>query len=91
MKEEPFESPTVFNFYPPDNLIPNTSLLGPEFRIFNSMGGFDTHTNQLPEQDSLFNDLNQSLSAFYQATVEMGVASNVTMFTLSDFGRTYSQ
>jgi uncharacterized protein (DUF1800 family) len=36
MKEEPFESPTVFNFYPPDNMIPNTSLVGPEFRIFNS-------------------------------------------------------
>ena len=36
MKEEPFESPTVFNFYPPDNLVPNTTLVGPEFRIFNS-------------------------------------------------------
>jgi uncharacterized protein (DUF1501 family) len=57
--------------------------------FFVSMGGFDTHTNQLPQQDSLFNDLNQSLSAFYQATVEMGVASNVATFTLSDFGRTY--
>jgi uncharacterized protein (DUF1800 family) len=36
MKEEPFESPTVFNFYPPDNAIPGSTLLGPEFRIFNS-------------------------------------------------------
>ena len=36
MKEEPFESPTVFNFYPPDNGVPGTTLLGPEFRIFNS-------------------------------------------------------
>ena len=36
MKEEPFESPTVFNFYPPNNTIPGTTLLGPEFRIFNS-------------------------------------------------------
>ncbi len=36
MKEEPFESPTVFNFYPPDNVIAGTTLLGPEFRIFNS-------------------------------------------------------
>jgi uncharacterized protein (DUF1800 family) len=36
MKEEPFESPTVFNFYPPDNVISGTTLLGPEFRIFNS-------------------------------------------------------
>ncbi len=36
MKEEPFESPTVFNFYPPDNVTAGTTLLGPEFRIFNS-------------------------------------------------------
>ncbi len=36
MKEEPFESPTVFNFYPPDNMIAGTTLRGPEFRIFNS-------------------------------------------------------
>ncbi len=58
--------------------------------FFVSMGGFDTHGGQLAQQDSLFNDLNQSLSAFYQATAEMGVANNVTTFTLSDFGRTYS-
>jgi hypothetical protein len=36
MKEEPFESPTVFNFYPPDNVIAGTTLLGPEFRIFST-------------------------------------------------------
>jgi len=36
MKEEPFESPTVFNFYSPMSVIPGTSLLGPEFQIFNS-------------------------------------------------------
>jgi len=58
--------------------------------FFVSMGGFDTHSGQLPQQDSLFNDLNQSMAAFYQATVEMGVANSVTTFTLSDFGRTYS-
>ena len=58
--------------------------------FFVSMGGFDTHSGQLAQQDSLFNDINQSLNAFYQATTEMGVANNVTTFTLSDFGRTYS-
>jgi uncharacterized protein (DUF1501 family) len=58
--------------------------------FFVSMGGFDTHSGQLAQQDSLFNDINQSLNAFYQATNEMGVANNVTTFTLSDFGRTYS-
>ena len=58
--------------------------------FFASMGGFDTHSGQLAQQDSLFNDMSQSLNAFYQATAEMGVANNVTTFTLSDFGRTYS-
>jgi len=58
--------------------------------FFVSMGGFDTHGGQLAQQDSLFNDMNQSLNAFNQATTEMGVANNVTTFTLSDFGRTYS-
>ncbi len=67
------------------------SALGLQRQIFFvSLGGFDTHSNQLAQQDSLFNDMNQSLSAFYQATVEMGVAPNVSTFSLSDFGRTYS-
>ena len=30
-----------------------------------------------------------ALKAFYDATVQLGVASNVTSFTLSDFGRTF--
>ena len=33
MGQNPFYSPTVFNFYPPDYIIPGTSLLGPEFGI----------------------------------------------------------
>ena len=35
MRQEPFNSPTVFNFYPPNFVIQNTTLLGPEFKIFN--------------------------------------------------------
>jgi uncharacterized protein (DUF1800 family) len=35
MKQEPFESTTVFNFYPPNYVIQGTQLLGPEFKIFN--------------------------------------------------------
>lgn len=31
--QNPFNSPTVFNYYPPDFVIPGTSLLGPEFGI----------------------------------------------------------
>ncbi len=31
-----FNAPTVFNFYPPTYIVPGTSLLGPEFAIFNT-------------------------------------------------------
>jgi uncharacterized protein (DUF1501 family) len=38
-------------------------------------------------QYDLFTDLSASLTAFYNATVELGVANQVTTFTASDFGR----
>lgn len=56
--------------------------------FFCSLGGFDTHNNQLPTQASLLAQLGQAMRAFYAATVELGVATSVTTFTLSDFGRT---
>jgi uncharacterized protein (DUF1800 family) len=36
MRQEPFVSGSVFNFYPPNYVIPGTQLLGPEFKIFNT-------------------------------------------------------
>lgn len=36
MGQVPFRPPTVFNFYPPDYIIPGTSLNGPEFAIMNT-------------------------------------------------------
>jgi uncharacterized protein (DUF1800 family) len=36
MKQPPFFSPTVFNFYHPDHVIQGTTLLGPEFEILNT-------------------------------------------------------
>jgi uncharacterized protein (DUF1501 family) len=57
--------------------------------FFVSIGGFDTHSAQLPNQDALFLEMSPAMAAFYQATVELGVAPDVTSFTLSDFGRTY--
>lgn len=33
MSEAPMESPSVFNFYPPDYGIPGTNLVGPEFAL----------------------------------------------------------
>lgn len=56
--------------------------------FFVSLGGFDTHSDQLAQQDRLYSQLSQAMGAFYQATVEIGVGQQVTTFTLSDFGRT---
>jgi len=36
MSQDIFNSPSVFNFYPPASLIPQTALNGPEFAIFNT-------------------------------------------------------
>ena len=56
--------------------------------FFVSLGGFDTHDFQLRDQPALHATLAAALNAFYQATVELGVAGEVTTFTASDFGRT---
>jgi len=57
--------------------------------FFVSLGGFDTHGGQLATQDALLAQLSPALKAFYDATVEMGVDSQVTTFTESDFARTF--
>jgi len=52
--------------------------------FFCSLGGFDTHSGQLNDytgQTPLLLQLSQALGAFYSATVELGVAQNVTAFT----------
>ena len=57
--------------------------------FFASLGGFDTHSNQLATQQTLLSQVSQALAAFHAATVELGVEDSVTSFTLSDFGRTF--
>jgi uncharacterized protein (DUF1501 family) len=67
--------------------------------FFCSLGGFDTHSNQNPNanplnfnagQPGLLNQVSQAMAAFYQCTSgELGVGSQVTTFTESDFSRTF--
>jgi uncharacterized protein (DUF1501 family) len=57
--------------------------------FFCSLGGFDTHSDQLGTQSALLTQLSQAMSAFYQATQELGVANSVSTFTLSEFSRTF--
>ena len=57
--------------------------------FFVSLGGFDTHNGEIAAQQTLFSQLSPALRAFHDATVGLGVGSQVTTFTLSDFSRTY--
>jgi uncharacterized protein (DUF1501 family) len=57
--------------------------------FFVSLGGFDTHANELATLTTLLGQLAPALKSFYDATVQLGVANQVTTFTLSDFGRTF--
>lgn len=57
--------------------------------FFCSLGGFDTHTNEINTHNNLYPQLSPALAAFYDATQELGMAQNVTTFTESDFSRTF--
>jgi uncharacterized protein (DUF1501 family) len=56
--------------------------------FFVSLGGFDTHDSLATAHPALMASVGNALAAFYQSTVELGVADRVTTFTGSDFGRT---
>ena len=56
---------------------------------FCSVGGYDTHSNELTTQNNLLTELSQCMNAFYQATKELGISDRVTLFTASDFSRTF--
>lgn len=58
--------------------------------FFVSLGGFDNHDGLLDTHPQLLSSVAAALDAFYKATVELGVAQQVTSFTASDFGRTLS-
>jgi uncharacterized protein (DUF1501 family) len=64
--------------------------------FFVQLGGWDTHAAQLINaapttgtHAALLAQISAAVNAFYNATLELGVANQVTTFTASDFGRTY--
>lgn len=70
-------------------LIAARTSLGVKRQVFFvSLGGFDLHDNLMSTHPVLLGKLDEALNAFYKATVELGVANQVTAFTASDFGRT---
>jgi uncharacterized protein (DUF1501 family) len=65
------------------------ALGGTRHIYFVSLGGFDTHSNQLGQHAGLLSDIGNSVSAFYKSLKALGLADKVTLFTASDFGRTF--
>lgn len=66
------------------------AALGVQRQIFFAgIGNFDTHSDQLALQANLLAGIGPAIAAFYQATQEMGIADDVTSFTMSDFARTF--
>ena len=57
--------------------------------FFTSMGGYDTHNEQRNDLANRYNELGPALAAFQRALDGLGVADQVTTFTLSDFNRTF--
>ena len=75
----------------------NATVQGNRQIFFASMGGFDTHGNQLVTGSPLLGDhaallqqLGDALGAFYTALKNLGLGASVTTFTQSDFGRTFA-
>ena len=70
-------------------MIASRNSLGAKRQVFFvSLGGWDTHDNQLTTQPGLHAQVAGALSYFYNATVGLGISDRVTTFTGSDFGRT---
>jgi uncharacterized protein (DUF1501 family) len=70
-------------------LISARGALGTKRQVFFvSVGGFDNHDGLASAHPQLMATVGNALAAFYQATVDLGVANSVTTFTASDFGRT---
>lgn len=57
--------------------------------FFCSIGGYDTHGEQLTTQAGLLNELSGALKAFADYVESLGISDKVTAFTGSDFNRTF--
>lgn len=56
--------------------------------FFVSNGGWDMHNNLIAGQEGKMPSISRALKSFYDATVELGIENDVTLFTASDFART---
>jgi uncharacterized protein (DUF1501 family) len=54
---------------------------------FASVGGFDTHEDQLPQHAEVLRELGDGLAAFQQEIEQRGAAERVLLAAWSEFGR----
>jgi uncharacterized protein (DUF1501 family) len=96
-------TPTTNNFTSQMKLVARliagrSSLANDRQIFFVQLGGFDTHTTQIPTgttqftngHTGLMNVLNCTLKAFRDSLQALGVWNNVVTFTASDFTRTFT-
>jgi len=67
----------------------HTTLTAHRQVFFVTLGGFDTHDFQATNQANLLAKLSQGIKYFYDKIDALGLSNNVTLFTASDFGRTF--
>jgi uncharacterized protein (DUF1501 family) len=84
--------------YPNTNLADQLAIIaqlvagGMETPVYiTSMGGFDTHSNQLGRHANLLNTLSEAVGAFQRDLKLLGVDERVVLMTFSEFGRTVEQ
>jgi uncharacterized protein (DUF1501 family) len=70
-------------------VIAGRTALGVNRQIFFvQLGGFDTHDTQAKRHSTLLSKLGAAFEYFDQLMITAGLSSQVTLFTVSDFGRT---
>ncbi|WP_428231488.1 DUF1501 domain-containing protein [Flavobacterium sp.] len=80
--------------YPKTDLSKNLEWIGRLIKgnlnskvYYTSLGGFDTHDNQLAIQEKQLTTLNDALFSFYQDLKQAQLLQNVTVVVFSEFGR----
>ncbi len=75
-------------------IIAGRSITGANRQVFFvGLGGFDTHDGQMPAHESLMARIDHAIDYFNTALINLpggDMSSNVTLFTASEFGRTFT-
>ncbi|MGC1440514.1 MAG: DUF1501 domain-containing protein [Burkholderiaceae bacterium] len=84
------DNPLSRQLYQVAKMIHNRNAIGGNRHLFFvSLDGFDHHGGQLGKQQALLATVGQSLASFQAAMQALNLGGDVTLFTESDFGRTF--